>query len=111
MPLTDAARETALTALGTAITHVSLHTGDPGTTGAAEVTGGDYARVAVTWDPTGGNLTITAPAEFDVAGGTTVSHYGLWAGATFYGGDTLSASETFANAGTYTLTDLDINLN
>src|SRR5690606_40520330 len=31
-------------------TYISLHTGDPGTTGASEVDGGNYARVQVNQD-------------------------------------------------------------
>jgi hypothetical protein len=42
----------------TAITpYVSLHTADPGTTGASEVTGDAYVRKAVTWGAIGDGAT------------------------------------------------------
>ncbi len=116
MGLTVAAKNVMLDALGAVIGYVSLHTGDPGSNGANEVTGGSpaYARKAVTWNAAAsGNLDNNANPVFDVPAGTTITHYGLQSassGGTFYGGDALSASETFGGQGTYTLTDLDITL-
>jgi hypothetical protein len=34
--------------------YLSLHTADPGTTGANEVSGGSYARQAITWNAASG---------------------------------------------------------
>lgn len=94
---------------------VSLHTGDPGGTGAAEVSGGTYARQGVTWGASsGGEISASNQPEFDVPGSTTVSHFGLWSAntaGTFYGGVALSASETFSSNGQYTLTSITANLN
>lgn len=93
------------------ITHVSLHTGDPSTTGANEVTGGTppYARQAVTFDAAvGGATASSATLTFDIPAGTTVSHWGTWASATWRGGGTVSSSETFAGQGTYGLSTLTI---
>lgn len=67
---------------------VSLHTGDPGNTGASEVTGGGYARqgpVAFTstgFDPTvaANNAILTYPVA--TANYGTVSFFGLWTAAT-----------------------------
>lgn len=94
----------------------SLHTASPGTTGTNEVSGGSpaYARKAITWNAaSAGNLDNNANPVFDVPGSTTVTHFGLWSastGGTFYGGDALSANETFSSQGTYTLSDVDIAL-
>lgn len=56
---------------------VSLHTADPGTTGAGEVVGGTYARATITW--TSDNLgTVTGTATINVPGGTEVTDVGLW---------------------------------
>jgi hypothetical protein len=116
MALTNAAKNVMLDALAGVVGYVSLHTADPSTTGANEVTGGSpaYARKAVTWNSAAtGNLDNNANPVFDVPAGVTVTHFGLWSAVTagtFYGGNTLSASETFTNQGTYTFTDLDVTL-
>lgn len=95
-------------------THVSLHTADPGTTGANEVVGGAYARKAVTWNSaSGGSLDDSSVAAFDVPASTTITHFGLWtasAAGTFVAGGALSAAEAYGVAGTYTFSDLDLTL-
>jgi hypothetical protein len=79
--------------------YVSLHTASPSTTGANEVTGGTYARVAVTWTAStagsaasnAGSLSINLPAS------TTATHFGIWSAAsagTYYIGGALSPSVT-----------------
>ena len=115
--LTTAGKNQALGALGTGITHISLHTGAPGAEGTAnEVTGGDpaYARQSVTWSAaSGGNLDSSNQPVFNVPASTTVSHWAAWtasSGGTAYATGALSDSETFAAQGTYTLTDADITL-
>lgn len=116
MPLTNAAKHVMLDALGAVAVYVSLHTADPSTSGTGEVTGGSpaYARKAITWNAAAsGNLDSSNTPVFDVPGSTTISHMGYWSaasGGTFYGGNALSASETFAAQGTYTLTDADVSL-
>jgi hypothetical protein len=111
MPLTTAAKNVMLGALAEIATAVSLHTADPVSTGAAEVTGGSYARKAITWAAaSGGNLDASNAPLFEVPGGITITHFGLWSGNTFIGGGELSAAEAFTGAGTYTLTDADIAL-
>lgn len=95
-------------------THMSLHTADPGTTGADEVVGGSYARQAITWNAAAaGVLDDVSVPDFDVPGGTTITHFGLWtavSAGTFVGGDELSASETFGSASTYTVSNLTVSL-
>lgn len=62
---------------------VSLHTGDPGTTGASEVTGGGYARLAVTWNAAAAGAKTNATAlSFSTAGATAVTHFGTWTAVT-----------------------------
>lgn len=91
MPFTDAARNAALDGLAGVITHVSLHSGDPSTTGANELTGGSpaYARKAVSWAASSaGTKASSAGLTFDVAGGLTAIHAGYWSAitaGTFYG--------------------------
>lgn len=98
----DAGVDAALSGItGTA---VSLHTADPGTTGASEVTGGSYARVATTWAVASGSARQGSQVTLNVPAGTTITHFGIWSGSTFLCGGPLSAPETFAAAGTYLLT-------
>lgn len=95
-----------------AITHISLHTADPGTTGASEVSGGSYARQAVTWGAaSGGTKASTAALAFNVPAGATITHVGGWTASTagtFRGGGELGASQAFASAGTYTIAAGDL---
>lgn len=115
MPLTDAAKNLMLDQLATVAVWASLHTADPGTTGANEVTGGSptYARKAITWNAAAtGNLDNNANPVFDVPAATTVAHVGLWSAATagtFYGSADVT-DETFAAQGNYTLSDFDVAL-
>jgi len=61
--------------------YVGLFTSDPTDTGAAgtEVSGGSYARVAVTFNVTGDTASNTASVEFPTATANwgTVSHIGI----------------------------------
>lgn len=108
MPLAVTSTRNDLAAAYAAVaTHASLHTADPGTTGASEVTGGSpaYARKALTWSAPSGGV-ITATATFDVPAGATVAFAGLYTGATgttFKDKATLT-SQAFSTQGTYTLT-------
>lgn len=79
------------------VTYQSLHTGDPGTTGANEATGGSpaYARKAVTVTSTAAVLTGTQIASDAPAG--TYTHWGWWSAltaGTFYAGGTLNVAGT-----------------
>lgn len=74
----NATKEALASAYANLATHAALHTGNPGTTGANEATGGSYARKALTW--TGGasdGSTSAAQVEFDVPAGT-YTHVSLW---------------------------------
>jgi hypothetical protein len=116
MGLNATAKNVMLDHLGTLAGYVSLHTADPGSSGTSEVNGGSpaYARKSVTWNAaSSANLDNNANPVFDVPASTTITHFGLWSAATsgtFYGGAALSASETFGGQGTYSFTDIDVNL-
>ncbi|GII63548.1 hypothetical protein Skr01_36330 [Sphaerisporangium krabiense] len=115
MALSPAGKNIALDALGAAADFVSLHTADPGTTGASEVTGGSYARQAKAWNPaSGGNLDDSNAPTFNIPALTTITHFGLWTeatGGTFLGAGPLSSSESYGAAGgTYQLADVDVSL-
>jgi hypothetical protein len=104
-----------LDALGGVAVYASLHSDDPSTTGANEISGGSpaYARKAITWNTaSAGNLDNNANPVFDVPAGTTIKYVGLWSAVTsgtFYGSFDIT-DETFGAQGTYTLSDADISL-
>lgn len=112
----DAAKNLMLDQLDAQGLFISLHTADPGLTGASEASGGSpaYARQSVTFSAAaGGALDSSNTPVLDVPAGT-YTHFGVWSLATagtFYVGGALSASETFAAQGTYTFDDVDLDLN
>lgn len=68
------------------ITQASAHTGFPGGTGANEVAGGGYARVAVTFGAAAAGIrSLSAGVNLTIPAGTTVRWLGLWNGGTFLG--------------------------
>lgn len=113
MPLNDAGRNSQCDGLAAVVAFLSLHSGDPSTTGANELTGGSpaYARKSVTWAASASGQKASSNSQvFDVAAGSTVTHVGFWSlvtGGTFYGyypvGNQTPLAATFA-AGTDTFT-------
>lgn len=62
---------------------ISLHTATTGTTGAAEATGGGYARQAMTWNAaSSGTRTNSGTASFTTTGATPNTHIGTNSAAT-----------------------------
>ena len=96
-----------LNAFGTAAAYVSLHTDNPSTNGANEVTGGTYSRESAAWAAAdNGSIENGSPIVFDVPATTTIRFLGYWSAATsgtFYGSRALDADQTYATAGTYTI--------
>lgn len=86
-------------------TKLSMHTGDPGTTGASEAAG--VARLAANWAaPTAGSVD-SSEVPFVISGAMELTHFGVWTSddTTFITGGELDESETFsANGGTYNFT-------
>ncbi len=120
MPYSTAAKNLMLNALKgtnptTPITHVSAHTANPGDSGASEVAGGSYARQPIAFNaPSAGSMDdSTNGAAIPIPAATTVAFIGFWSAAS--GGTWLGyqdvADEVFTNAGTYTVTDADLDLN
>jgi hypothetical protein len=113
MSLQDNALNIMLNAFGTAAAYVSLHTDNPSTNGANEVSNGTYARQEPNWDAAdAGNLTNDDAIVFDVPGSTTIKFLGYWSqdtGGTFYGSRALDADQTYATAGTYTIAAGDLS--
>lgn len=116
MAASDAAAAVMLDALGAVAVWISLHSADPGTTGAGELAGGSpaYARQQGAWDPAAGRvIALVGSEQFNVPGPSSVSHFGTWssqAGGTYYVGGQLSATEDYTDQGTYTLNGAQISV-
>lgn len=94
MGLTVAVRNATLDSIFGGV-YISLHTGNPGTNGANEVTGGSYARQLETFAAAAsGEIANASDIEFEDMPAVTVSYWGIWSAAsagTFYGGWLLTA--------------------
>lgn len=105
--LVDAGKGLMLSGFTASAAYVSLHTADPGSNGASEVTGGSYSRESASWgSPSAGAVANSGSIVFDVPSATTITHLGYWSaalGGTFYGSRQLDTSQTFSTAGTYTI--------
>jgi hypothetical protein len=120
MPYTEHAKNAMLDALARgvqpkAIDRVSLHSAEPNSSGSNEISGGEYARQKVEWNSaaSGAIDDKTNGAVFKVPGGKKVTHVGFWSDAEgtpkFEAWDPVT-EETFGGDGTYTATDLDLDL-
>jgi hypothetical protein len=108
-----------LTALRAEITDISIHTADPGTTGASEVATGAYARVPVTtadWNAASadaaGEVRLNNDKAFVAAAATNALFFGLWDSTVFLGGGAITGDTVFNAEGNFTLkagTKFDLN--
>jgi hypothetical protein len=102
---TTAIRNLLASAYASNAPYAALYTTAPGGTAGTEVSGGGYARQALTWS-TPSNGAITATATFNVPAGATIAGTGIHSastGGTYLDGGTVT-SQNFATAGTYTVT-------
>ena len=110
MAFNDAGRNAMLDYIGTQITYLALYTDTGATT---EVTGGTYARKAVTWNAaSGGSMSASNQPVFDVPAGTTVNAVGFMSaisGGTQYAFDQVTA-ESYGGAGTYTVSSATLSI-
>lgn len=81
------------------IPDVSLHTADPGTTGASEnANSGSYARQACSWNAAAsGAMTNSSSLTFSTGGTVAVTHFGTWSSAT-YGAGTYAIGGALASS-------------
>lgn len=93
--------------------YLSLHSGNPGTTGANELSGGSYARQVVVFAAaSGGSQSSSDSQSFTgLSGPPTVPYFGVWSAlssGTYLGGGPLTTPITAAaisfNSGGITLT-------
>jgi hypothetical protein len=96
--------------------YVSLHTGDPGATGASEVAGGSYARQQVTLSAAANKASAnTGALNFTGMPAVTITHVGIWtleSGGAFEIGGALAVQKTTNAGDTFQLPvgDLDVAL-
>lgn len=79
MPLfTDAVENAAIDAMLALAPYASLHS-SYSSTGANELAGGSYTRLAVAWDAASGGLgSLNGTEQFDVAANSDVAWIGFW---------------------------------
>jgi len=89
---------------GNASLFLSLHTADPGNTGASEYTTYTGTRPAIAFNVAASqSCGNTSQIDFAAMGATTLTHVGLWtatSAGTFKGGGALAASKTTASGDT-----------
>lgn len=81
MSLTRYSRNQLLTSLLSSTVYVSLHSANPGDTGASEVTDANYARQAATFnvDSSTGVATLSNALTWPASSGAyQVTHIGIW---------------------------------
>ena len=93
---------------------LSLHSGDPGGTGANEISGGSpaYARKTVTLTAASGGVKTHSSGSqtFDVPAGATVAYVGVWVSSVFRCGFALPSPKYYATQGTLDLAAPNIRL-
>lgn len=81
-----AGQNAALNAIVTTGTtyYLSLHTADPGLTGANELSGGSYARQAIIFAAASGGAKASTDAQSftGLSGPPTVTFFGIWSAST-----------------------------
>lgn len=84
---------------------VSLHTGDPGETGANELTGGSYGRQSASFAAaSGGSCDTDATLDFTGMPSATITHVGMWdasSSGNFLVGGSLTAQKTTNSGDTF----------
>lgn len=99
MSLTDATKTVLCAAFTTNVDHMSLHTADPGVTGANDSA---IAHKTVTWNGETDGVDTATITYTGLSGDFT--HIGLWEGATFRQGIECSIHYTAATTITILLT-------
>jgi hypothetical protein len=112
MGLNTATLNTAVDAAAALLVYASLHTAAPDGSGSNEVTGGSYARQAVTMGASSGAMaSLGSTLTFSGPAGGAATYLGFWSassGGTFRGFKALAGDQTFNAAGQYQVTSVTI---
>lgn len=106
MALTQARVHAAIDAAVSTVTHLQLHTGDPGGAGTSNVAAG-VARAALSLPAASGGQTSDETTLTIPGAGGPYTHVSLWTastGGTYCGSGALTPAESFAGAGTLDVT-------
>ena len=103
MSATDAHKQAVADFIAGRGNSISLHSADPGTTDANEISGGGYARKTTTWGAAAMDgsdaKAVGSTAQFDVENNDSATHFGVWAaGPTFLYGKALTPGVTITGA-------------
>lgn len=107
MAFATATKNTAVDAIVALGIFISLHTADPGTTGASEATGGSYARQSSAHGAASSGVATGAEVTFGGLVAASYTHFGYWSAVsagTFRHGNTLTPSMTLGGTGTLKVT-------
>ena len=104
MAFTPAALNDSASHRASEIDQLSVHSADPGTTGASQVAIASASYGAAS----GGTADLASSVALAMSSGDSVSHYGVWASGVFRGGAALTDPKSFSNDGTLTVTSAPI---
>lgn len=97
MARTDLTKNTLAAAYAALVDKLSLHTGDPGTTGANDL---GLTHSSITWGSPAAGVVLSTEGSFDVVAGTAITHVGMWdSSGNFL--DSLPNNLTFTDDTTY----------
>lgn len=105
MAFTSASKDAAVNALTALGNWISLHSADPGTTGASEVSG--TTRQQTTWGASSSGTASGTQVTFSSVPAGGYTHYGVWTaatGGTFRWGFSLAPGVTLSDVGTVLMT-------
>ena len=98
MALSTAAKNSALDAIFQGAITVSLHTADPGATGANELTGGGYARQSATFtSASNGQTSNSATVTWTNLPASTITHVGVWKAGVYQASAAATTPRTVAS--------------
>jgi hypothetical protein len=110
MAYTNAARNIALDAIGSAAAFIGFHIADPqanGASGASEVVSSAYSRQQTAWSSASSGSKVGTAVTSTIPANTTVTFWSLWSaatGGTFMGSWQLAAPESYGAQGTIVFT-------
>lgn len=104
MAFTTAVKNAAVNNIASQGAYISLHTGDPGTTGASESAA---TRQLTTWGGAASGIVTGSQVTFASIAGANYTYFGVWtavSAGTFLHGNVLSPSMNLGGVGTLQVT-------
>lgn len=106
-------RNDAVDAMTPYFVSISLHTGDPGSSGDNELTGDNYSRETADWSSASdASASITQDLVYQVSAGNEITHIGMWDSDDVWAGSVeLDNPQPFVNDGELTVKTLSVTIN